>query len=86
MNDLTIEMIAKSLADLSRANSALPADGPCSMTEILNFFGISKKTFYQWQEAMDDFPKPVKIGNRLRWDANEIRAFWLKRKELNHDG
>jgi len=86
MNDLTTKMIAKSLADLSRANSALPADGPCSMTQVCNFFGISKKTLYIWQEKLDGFPKSVKIGNRLRWDANDIRAFWLKQKELNHDG
>lgn len=85
MNDLTIEMIAKALTDLSQSNSALPTDGPCSMTQVCNFFGISKKTLYIWQEKLDGFPKPVQIGNRYRWDANEIRAFWLKQTELTNE-
>ncbi|MET0156036.1 MAG: AlpA family phage regulatory protein [Rickettsiales bacterium] len=55
----------------------LPSTGLIRLPVVLQFIPVSKSTW--WQGVKDGrFPKPVKLGERIRaWQVEEIRALMV---------
>ncbi len=55
--------------------SEIPTTGFLRLSQILNFFPISKSAWWKGC-ATGRYPKPIKIGPRTTvWRAEDIRAF-----------
>ncbi|MEP1537975.1 MAG: AlpA family phage regulatory protein [Paracoccaceae bacterium] len=45
--------------------------------------GVSESTWWDWQRAFPDFPKPIRISARCtRWVKSEISA-WLETRRVS---
>lgn len=48
--------------------------------EISTMFGISRRTLYRLVAA-GDFPRPRKVGQLSRWDAEAVNSWWHARTQ-----
>jgi predicted DNA-binding transcriptional regulator AlpA len=44
--------------------------------------GVTAMTLWRWRHRFDDFPKPVRINNRVYFDVNELSAWLESRREV----
>lgn len=56
--------------------ASLLDDPLVDMKEITKLTGLTDKWFYKLIQD-DQFPKPIKLGNRSRWLTSEVDA-WLQ--------
>jgi predicted DNA-binding transcriptional regulator AlpA len=52
-----------------------------SIADVLALIPISRGTLYN-RMAEPDFPRPVKIGGRVFWKAEEIQAYIDSKKDI----
>ena len=48
--------------------------------EVTERFPLTRSTLYRWMREYG-FPRPVKIGGRREWIADEIEAWFASRVE-----
>ncbi len=58
---------------LNQENKSLGRDGRMSLKEVMAALDISKQCVYNWIKE-DRLPKPARIGRRLYWSPDAIRA------------
>jgi predicted DNA-binding transcriptional regulator AlpA len=58
---------------LNHDNKSLGRDGRMSLTDVMEAFNVSKQTIYNWIKE-DKLPKPARIGRRLYWSPEAIKA------------
>ncbi len=56
--------------------SSLLDDPLMEMKEITKLTGLTDKWFYKLIQK-GQFPKPIKLGNRSRWQKSQVEA-WLQ--------
>jgi len=53
--------------------------------EVLEALGMTKAAFVAFRKNNDDFPKPIRITERvLRWEEGDIDLWLTTKKESNH--
>ena len=50
-------------------------------TEIATAFGFSRSTFARLKQRNTDFPRPIKISQKLLYNIQEMRA-WFESKRV----
>ena len=58
---------------LNQDNKSLGRDGRMSMKEVMAELDISKQSVYNWMEN-GKLPQPARIGRRLYWSRDAIKA------------
>ena len=58
---------------LNQDNKSLGRDGRMSIKEVMVALDISKQCVYNWIKE-DKLPKPARIGRRLYWSPDAIKA------------
>jgi predicted DNA-binding transcriptional regulator AlpA len=60
----------------------LPAAAACTIDQVTQLTGISKKTIYglRCQTTKGSFAPAMKVGGRLVWDPDELDAWLATRK------
>lgn len=51
------------------------------ISDVLSLVPVSRATLYNLMNR-NDFPKPVKVANRVFWDLAEINAWVETQKDL----
>ncbi len=58
---------------LNHDNKSLGRDGRMSVKDVMAALDISKQCVYNWMKE-DKLPKPARIGRRLYWSPDAIKA------------
>ena len=58
---------------LNQEIKSLGRNGRMSLKDVMAELGISKQTVYNWIKD-DKLPKPARIGRRLYWSSDAIKA------------
>ncbi|MFU2060105.1 helix-turn-helix transcriptional regulator, partial [Avibacterium volantium] len=53
--------------------------------EVCALLGISKTAIHKYSKS-GTFPKPIKIGNCLRWNMESVRAWIAKQEQPTNRG
>jgi predicted DNA-binding transcriptional regulator AlpA len=63
------------------SDAALDCIPPKASTKQLAAqLSVSTRTIHNWARAFPDFPRPLKLRQKLLWDVKAVAA-WLKSRE-----
>jgi predicted DNA-binding transcriptional regulator AlpA len=62
-----------------RSSPAASTEQLWTTAETANFLQVPKATLYQWH-YLGIGPKPGRVGRHLRYDPNEVRA-WFRQQQ-----
>ena len=78
------------LTEMQSANDSkdsFPKEGPVTTDQVAKYFNVTPKTIGLWLKKNTDFPRPVAINkNTVRYDAENIRAYWLSKAKNKLSG
>jgi len=49
-----------------------------TINEVAEFFGVHRKTIYDWMKKDPDFPKGFRKFSTVRFRREEIEEYWRK--------
>lgn len=70
--------LVRRLSDFARARG-LPIF--VSQEQIANCFNVDRATVYRWRKQFSDFPQGIRVGRTLRFNLQEVEAWWLQHQE-----